>query len=136
MKLVHDLKGQWEWEKDGKLSSRRIEFTETRGRVTLKVYDGDDVFSLESLALNTESEPDGAKSYFLGNYWPKKDGTGFFSFESRFTESGAGGVFVNASEFTFLDADTLKQDFMGYRFDHHREKWAPFHQEEILKRVK
>jgi len=136
MKLVHDLKGKWAWEKDGKLSERRIEFVSNKDGIMLNVIDGDDVFSLKSLALNMETEPDGTKSYFLGNYWPKKDGTGFFSFESRFTESGAGGVFVNASEFTFLDAETLKQDFMGYRFDREREKWIPFHQEEILKRVK
>lgn len=136
MKLIHNLKGQWAWEKDGKLSTRRIEFVEIQGRVTLKVYDGNNIFSLESLVLNTDNETNGAKSYFLGNYWPKKDGTGFFGFESRFSESDKGNIFVNASEFTFIDADTLKQDLMGYRFDHLQEKWVPFHQAETLKRIK
>ena len=135
MKLLHELKGRWAWEKDGKISTRQIEFASTENGMQLIVHEGDETFSVESLKLNTETGPDGSRSYFLGNYWPRKDGAGFFSFESSFAESGEGGVFVNASEFTFVDANTLSQDFMGYRFDCEREKWVPFHHGEILKRV-
>ena len=135
MKLMHELKGRWAWEKDGMLSTRRIEFVPEKGGIRLNVYDGDEIFSLHSLKVNKETESDGSQSYFLGNYWARKDGAGFFSFESRFTESGEGGIFINASEFTFLDANTIAQSIMGYRFDREGEKWVPFRQEEKLKRV-
>ncbi len=135
MNLKHDIYGKWAWVHDGKISDRQIEFAIDGDKLKLIVHNKDSKFSLKNLKLNIDTEPDGKKTYFLRNDWAKKDGSGFFAFESSFSESKEGNIFINASEFNFIDEKTLKQNHMGYSFNCKKECWEPFNQEHILKKV-